>query len=111
MLQDMLRDTWVYQEIGQEFLEKGLEEGLEKGLEKGFEKGRQEALQQELRQQREALLDVIRERFPKLVRLAKKQAEAIEDTAILLRLIIKMAKVSTAEEAKQLLLDAAEEET
>ncbi len=107
MLQDMLRDTWVYQEIGQEFLEKGLEEGLEKG----FEKGRQEALQQELRQQREALLDVIRERFPKLVRLAKKQAEAIEDTAILLRLIIKMAKVSTAEEAKQLLLDAAEEET
>jgi len=107
MLQDMIRDTWVYQEIGQEFLEKGLEEGLEKG----FEKGRQEALQQELRQQREALLDVIRERFPKLVRLAKKQAEAIEDTAILLRLIIKMAKVSTAEEAKQLLLDAAEEET
>ena len=106
MLKDRLQDTPAYQRI----LKEGRERGLEEGLEKGLEKGRQEALQQELRQQREVLLDVIRERFPKLVRLGKKQAEAIEDTAILLRLIIKMAKVSSAEEAKQLLLDAAEEE-
>ena len=106
MLKDRLQDTPAYQRI----LKEGRERGLEEGLEKGLEKGRQEALQQELRQQREVLLDVIRERFPKLVRLGKKQAEAIEDTAILLRLIIKMAKVSNAEEARQLLLDAAEEE-
>src|SRR5205814_1627835 len=42
MFQDILRESWVYQEIGQEFREKGLEKGLAKGLEQGLEKGREE---------------------------------------------------------------------
>ena len=86
MLDEILRNTPAYQKILRE--------------------GRQEALQQELQRQREALLDVIRARFPKLERQAKKQVESIEDTSILLRLIIKMTTVPTAGEASQLLLDA-----
>lgn len=106
LLDEMLRNTPAYQKILKEGRAEGLEEGLEKGLEKGLEVGRQEAVQRELQRQREALLDVIRARFPKIVRQAKRQVASIEDTSILLRLIIKMTTVPTAEEATQLLLDA-----
>ncbi len=99
---DILRDTPIYQEV--------LEEGMEMGIEKGIEKGHQEALQQELRRQREALLDIVLERFPKIARLTSKLIETIEDPAILLRLIVKMSTVQTAEEAKQLLFDVTEDE-
>jgi flagellar biosynthesis/type III secretory pathway protein FliH len=101
VLNEILRNTPAYQKI----LREGRAEGLEEGLERGLEKGRQEALQQELQRQREALLDVIRTRFPKIARQAKKQVDGIEDTAILLHLIIKIATVPTAEEAILLLLN------
>ena len=97
VLDEILRNTPAYQKI--------LKEGRAEGLEKGLEKGRQEVLQRELQRQREALLDVIRTRFPKIERQAKRQVEHIGDTSILLRLIIKMTTVPTAEEATQLLLD------
>ena len=106
MLKDRLQNTPAYQRI----LKEGRERGLEEGLEQGLEKGRQEALRQELQRQREILHDIIQGRFPKIVRQAKKQADAIKDPAVLKRLIISMVKISTAEEAKQLLLDATEEE-
>jgi flagellar biosynthesis/type III secretory pathway protein FliH len=102
LLDEILRNTPAYQKI--------LKEGRAEGLEEGLEKGRQEALQREIQRQREALLDVIRARFPKIVRQAKKQVAGIEDTSILLHLIIKMTTVPTAEEATQLLLDANEDE-
>ena len=113
VLDEILRNTPAYQKILkegraeglEEGLEKGLEKGLEQGLEKGLEKGRQEAFRRELQRQREALLDIIRTRFPKIERQAKRQVEYIGDTSILLRLIIKMTTVPTAEEATQLLLD------
>jgi flagellar biosynthesis/type III secretory pathway protein FliH len=110
MLDEVLRNTPAYQRILKKGRDEGLEEGLEIGLEKGLQKGRQEAYRQELLRQREALLDVIRERFPKLVRQVRPQINAIEDTAPLLRLIVKIATVTTAEEAQQLILDASEEE-
>ena len=102
MLDEILRNTPAYQKI--------LKEGRAEGLEEGLEKVRQEALQREIQRQREALLDVIRARFPKIVRQAKKQVASIEDTSILLHLIIKMTTVPTAEEGTQLLLDANEDE-
>ena len=109
VLDEILRNTPAYQKILKEGraegLEEGLEKGLEQGLEKGLEKGRQEAFRRELQRQREALLDIIRTRFPKIERQAKRQVEYIGDTSILLRLIIKMTTVPTAEEATQLLLD------
>ena len=51
MLEDILRETPVYQEV--------LAEGMEKGLEKGLET------------QRQTLLDIVQERFPAIARLAK----------------------------------------
>jgi flagellar biosynthesis/type III secretory pathway protein FliH len=89
MLDDILRDTPVYQEV--------LAEGMEKGLEKGLEQG--------LETQRQTLLDIVQERFPAIARLAKQQADAIEDPEILRRLIVKISIVKTSKEAEQYLLN------
>ncbi len=106
MLGDFLRDSPVYQEVLEEGLEKGLEQGLEQGLELGLAKAREETMQQ----QRRALLEVVIDRFPELVRQAKKDADAIDDPAILLHLIVKMGTVKNVEEAKRLLLALSQDE-
>ncbi len=85
MLEDILRDTPVYQEV--------LAEGMEKGLEKGLEA------------QRQTLLDIVQERFPEIARLAKQQVDAIEDTDVLRRLTVKISIVKTLMEAEQYLLN------
>ena len=86
MLGDFLRDSPVYQEV--------LEEGLEKGLEKGREA------------QRQTLLDIVFERFPEIMHLARQQVIAIHDPEILRRLTVKMSTVQNPEEATQYLLAA-----
>jgi len=101
MLNDTLRSTKFYQKILKEGREEGREEGIEKGREEGIEKGREEERQRELQLQRDALADIVRGRFPELVRLFKKQAATIEDPALLLRLIVKISTAQTAEEAEQ----------
>lgn len=96
MLGDFLRDLPAFQEV------------LEEGMEKGIEKGREEELQRQLTAQRNALLDITIERFPELTRQAKEVANTIDDAAVLLRLIVKMSIVSSAEEAKKYLLSFAQ---
>ena len=81
MLEDILRDTPVYQEV--------LAEGMEKGLEA----------------QRQTLLDIVQERFPALARLAKQQADAIKDPEVLRHLTVKISVVKTSQEAEQYLLN------
>ncbi len=102
MIEDTLRKTQAYQKI--------LQEGLEEGHQKGLQQGRQEALQQELERERQVLLDIIIERFPQIVRQLQKQIDIIDDPSILLGLIVKMSKVQTAEEARQLLRDVTQSE-
>jgi predicted transposase YdaD len=91
MLNDFLRDSPAYQEV--------LAEGLEKGLKEG-----------ELLAQRRTLLDIVQERFPEIVPLVKKQADAIEDPEVLRRLTVKMSIVRTSKEAEQYLLSATRDE-
>jgi predicted transposase YdaD len=92
MLNDTLRNTKYYQKI------------LKEGREKGREEGREEELQQELQRQREALVDIALDRFPRMVRLFKKQADTIEDPSLLLRLIVKISAAQSSDEAEQHLL-------
>jgi predicted transposase YdaD len=82
MLDDILRDTPVYQEV----------------LAEGEEKGKLEA-------QHEVLLDIVQERFPAIARLAKQQTDTIEDPEMLRRLIVKLSIVKTSKEAEQYLLN------
>jgi predicted transposase YdaD len=86
MLEDILRETPVYQEV--------LAEGEEKGLEKG-----------KLEAQHELLLDIVQERFPEIASLARRQADTIEDPEVLRRLIVKLSIVKTSKEAEQYLLN------
>ena len=85
MLEDILRDTPVYQEV--------LAEGMQKGLEQGLET------------QRQTLLDIVQERFPAIAHLAKQQADTFEDPEMLRRLIVKISIVKTPKEAEQYLLN------
>ena len=100
MLEDILRDTPVYQEV----LARGVEEGLEKGVEKGREEGKLEA-------QRQTLLDIVEERFPAITHVARRQAEAIKDPDVLRRLTVKISIVKTSQEAEQYLLNPSSIET
>jgi hypothetical protein len=81
MLEDIVRDTPMYQEL--------LAEGEEKGLEA----------------QRQTLLDIVQERFPEIARLAKQQADAIKDQEVLRHLTVKISIVKTSREAEQYLLN------
>jgi hypothetical protein len=53
---------------------------------------------------------VVLDRFPKLIRVARKQIAVIEEPAVLRHLIVKISSAQTAEEAKQYLLEADEDE-
>jgi predicted transposase YdaD len=80
-MHDILRETPIYQEI----------------LREGLEQGQFEAL-------RRAIVDIVVERFPRLVRLAKKQVAASQDPELLRHVLVKVSVARTAEEAKQQLL-------
>ena len=84
MYQDILQESWVYQEI----LQEGREEGLEEGV-------------QALRQ---TLTSLIEMRFPALAPLAKQQTSTIRDLNVLQSAIVKLFAVQTVEEAERYLL-------
>lgn len=94
-MHDIIRESPYYQEI--------LKEGREEGLEEGIEKGKLEAL-------RETVIDIVVERFPKLLRTARKQTTFVEDPVALRHAIVKLSMAQTAEEAKQHLLEMDEED-
>ncbi|HLX39727.1 MAG TPA: hypothetical protein VKR42_04305 [Ktedonobacteraceae bacterium] len=91
---DFLYDTPVYQDI------------MRQGREKGLEEGRQERIQEP----RETLLDVILELFPKIRIAAREQVDAITDTQLLRKLIVRIVTFKTPEEALQYLRDINESE-
>ena len=103
---DILQETPVYQFMTKEAREEGLQEGLEKGLQEGREEGREEGLEA----LRQATVDIVREKFPKIVRLSRKQVAVVDDLATLGQLVVKMSLVQTPTEAKQLLLALDEDE-
>lgn len=85
MLKDPLRETPAYQRY----------------LREGREKEREE----ELERQRQALLEIVQVRFPKLVHVTRGLAAITNDPEVLYRLIVKMGTAQTLEEAQQHLLE------
>ena len=84
MLQDILKDSWAYQEL--------------------MEEGRQDARQQELRRQRQTLIDIVLGRFPKIVRQVQKHIDMIDDPALLQSLIVKISLTKRAKVVTKLLV-------
>ncbi len=123
---DIIKDTPVYREMVRdareegweeglkegreeglkEGREEGLKEGLEKGLEKGIEEGRKQGQVEALEQ---TLIDLIADRFPRLVRFARRQLSDVDDPALLRLLVLKLSTAQTAEEVREQLLTIIEE--
>ena len=83
---DMLEDSWAYREMTAEARQKGFDKGLHQG---------------ELQARRDAVLDIVQERFPSLVTLVSTHIQKIDDTALLRRLIVKLSAAQTVQEAEQ----------
>ncbi len=118
-MHDVLRETPIYQEILKEGREEGREEGIEIGRGKGIEIGREEGIEigrgkgieiGELKGLNRAAVKIVIQRFPTLVRLARKQVALIEDADVLLDVIGKLTTAQSVEEAKQHLLALDENE-
>ena len=89
MFQDILRESWVYQEIGQEY----------------FEQGREEERQEELQRQRQTVLSFVQRHFSEVVSLAKQQTDRITEPEVLQTVILRLLAAQTVEEARQILLN------
>ncbi len=85
MFQDILRESWVYQEIA--------------------EQGREEERQQELQRQRQTIVGFVQRRFPEISTLAKQQVDGITDPEVLQTMILKLLDAQMLEEAGQILLN------
>jgi predicted transposase YdaD len=84
---DILRETWIYQEIKQEVESEEREHFLET--------------------QRQLLIEIVDARFPRLVLLAKSVAPVITEVSALHALILCVSKARLEKEARQSLTDAA----
>jgi predicted transposase YdaD len=82
---DVLRDTWIYQEIQQEV--------------------HAELQQQHLAEHREMALEIVQARFPRVELLARKVVECISDEVMLRRLVVTLGTAKTEKEARQGLLE------
>ena len=96
MMQDLLRDSWLYQEI--------MQEGYDKGIEQGIEKGREEEREEWLRRQRQLLMTIVQMHFPNTASLAQQQVDAIKEPEVLQSLIFKVLESQTEEQATESLL-------
>lgn len=94
MYQDVLKESWVWQEI---------EEG-------GREEERKEQQRLRLQEQRQLLIGFVQTRFPEITDLAKQQTESIQDPETLPPLILKLYAAQTVEEARQFLLSVSKVE-
>ena len=101
MFQDILSESWVYQEIGQKYFEQGFEQGFKQG----FEQGREKEHQRWIPWYREFLIKLVEVSFADLTIEVQQQANSITNLEILHKLILKLLAAQTIEEARQVLLN------
>jgi hypothetical protein len=86
MSQDILRDSWVYQEIGQSFLLEGIEK--------------------ELQRNRQTVISCVEMKFPEQVSFAQQQVEQMTDIEVFQQVLIKLFAAQTVQEVQGALLSA-----
>ena len=112
MLDDLLRETPLYQSILQQGLQEGREvgrvQGREEGREVGREEGREEGHEQErqvrLASLRQKLLMLVHVRYPHLESLARIAVVEHGNPEVLEDLLLQVALAPGADEAQQYLL-------
>ena len=85
MFQDIMKDSWVYQEIVQNSEERGLELGIQS--------------------HRQAIVDVVRSRFPQLADLAAQYVARLRSLDDLRILTVSVASAQDAEAVRRLLIN------
>ena len=105
MFQDILRESWVYHEIGQEYFAQGRQQGIEQGIQEGREQGIEQGIEQRLQGQREMLLSFVQRDFPEVLILARQQVNRITDPEILQAVFLKLVRTQTIEDAKKIFFD------
>lgn len=88
MFQDILQDSWMIQEIREDFFNKGLEQERQK----------------ELQRFRQMVRDVAQMRFSELTSLAEHQAEKLDNPDVLQHLTMELFGAADVNEARELLL-------
>jgi hypothetical protein len=96
MLDEIIRESPAYKRL----IKKAYEESVQEGLERILEEVRKEELQQLWL----LLVKIVKARFPRLERLARKQGIVIEEAEVLTDLIVRVSAAQTMEEARQHLL-------
>src|SRR5947209_2541817 len=96
MLDEIIRESPAYKRL----IKKAYAESVQEGLERILEQVRKEELQQLWL----LLVKIVKARFPRLERLARKQGIVIEEARDLIDLIVKVSAAQTMEEARQYLL-------
>lgn len=96
MLDEIIRESPAYKRL----IKKAYTESVQEGLERILEEVRKEELQQLWL----LLVKIVKARFPRLERLARKQGIVIEEARDLTDLIVKVSAAQTMEEARQHLL-------
>ena len=89
MLDDILEESWFYQEIRR----------------KGIEEGREEERQRRIQEQRDTVVSFVQMRFPELVPLAEQHLPFIHDPEELHNLILKLFAVQTVDEARRVIIE------
>jgi predicted transposase YdaD len=84
MYQDIIQESWVYQQIVEQGIEKGIEQGIGTGLMQGEQR---------------ALFTIIEKRFPEIADSARQLVGNITDASRLETLIGELSVAQTAQEA------------
>ncbi len=92
MIEDILAESWAFQELQEKALIKGREEGMQQGLEQGMQQGMQQVL-----------LAFVQARYPALIGLAEERCKTFDNPEQLQALIINVGLAQSEQEAKKLL--------
>jgi predicted transposase YdaD len=95
-MEDILEESWAYQEMVQKGVAKGLKQGLEQGMQQGLEQGKKDMEQ--------TLLHFVELHFPDVVPLAKQQAAQATTSQQLQEMLDHLFVARTNHEAKAILL-------
>lgn len=93
MLEDILKDSWAFQEI------------MQKGHDQGLKEGREEALRQEIQRHQQLLVAIVESRFPSLAQIAAEQSQALDNPERLQALILHVGLAQNEEKARKYLFE------
>ncbi len=96
ILDDMIKESWVYKEWTQEERAKGVKQGVKKGIEQGAQ---------------QMFVAMVQDRFASLKLLAQECSERLKKPELLQPLATQIIHAQNEEEARHLLLAASDGQT